>query len=161
CDQYLRVDEAQLPVQQLPADDRTDARRDTSGEEHYACDRRGKMQDVLRKEREEKHPSVQAETEHDEEEERCAQVAVLENPEVDYRMCVGRQVLPHEHCQKADRGDDRERCDRWTLKPVVPVTLFEHILQRPEPNREQTDAQPIDLRGTYLVFRIVQEEVDD
>ena len=81
------------------------------------------------------------------------ELTTLQYAKIDDRL-VRRQLAPDEQHEREPRRE-REPADEPRVEPVVPLALLEHELQRPDAEREEQEAQHVDLAGALLMHRVV------
>ena len=105
------------------------------------------------------HAAVEAEAERDEQEDRRGELAVLAAPGSSTTGCLLRGDSSHQTIAIRQTPDTiASRRIHGVGEPVVLLAFLEHVLQRAHADRQQADAEPVDLPGAaLLVGRIVQE----
>src|SRR5262249_11569107 len=87
------------------------------------------------------------------------EIAIRERSEVGDRMSE-RKAPDHEQ-RAGHRGDERKALDRRVVEPVPARSLWEHVLETAETNREQDDPEIVGFREQRRIrFVDVDEEWD-
>ena len=102
-----------LAVEQPAADERHHRGREAARQHRQPGLGRREAEHALREQREDETSAVQAEAEHDEQEDRRREIAVLQHAEVDRPGCLFRGDSSHQTIvDQATRRDDRQPHDQ-------------------------------------------------